>query len=158
MRLGCSTKSLNQSAVHGVEAHFIANKHQTQADHFNLEGQVHNVLGQKKHSACALRASRLHNQLQVSVATQFKDCETWSRISDVARLAGLLWWFMTTPAHHCNAKSHHCIWLGTVRSSPYSPVLSPSDFHLFMHLKSFLAGRQIHERNEVKEAITTFFA
>jgi len=59
---------------------------------------------------------------------------------------------------HCNAKSHHDIWLGTIWSSPYSPDLLPSDFHLFMHLKSFLAGRQFHEHNEVKEAITTFFA
>jgi hypothetical protein len=36
-----------------------------------------------------------------------------------------------------NAKSHH-IWLGAIRSSP---ELAPSDFHLFLHLKPFLAGR-----------------
>jgi len=64
-----------KAAGHGVEAHFIANKHQIQADHFNLEGQVHNVLGQKRRSACGLRASTLHNQLRVSVATQLKNCE-----------------------------------------------------------------------------------
>ena len=39
---------------------------------------------------------------------------------------------------------------------PYSPDLAPSDFHLFLHLKSFLAGRRLHD--EVKEAITTCFA
>ena len=40
---------------------------------------------------------------------------------------------------------------------PYSPDLAPSDFHLFLHLKSFLAGRQLHD-NEVKEAVNTYFA
>jgi len=39
----------------------------------------------------------------------------------------------------------------------YSPVLAPSDFHLFLHLKSFLASRRFHN-NEVKEAVTTCFA
>ena len=42
--------------------------------------------------------------------------------------------------------------------SPYSPDLAPSDFHLFLHLKSFLAGRRFHDDSEVKEAITTCFA
>jgi len=40
----------------------------------------------------------------------------------------------------------------------YSTDLAPSDFHLFPHLKSFLAGRQFHDDNEVKEAITMCFA
>ena len=41
---------------------------------------------------------------------------------------------------------------------PCSPDLAPSDFNLFLHLKSFLAGRQFHDDNEVKEAVTTCFA
>jgi len=41
---------------------------------------------------------------------------------------------------------------------PYSPDLVPSDFRLFLHLKSFLAGRRFHDDNEVKEAVTTCFA
>ena len=40
---------------------------------------------------------------------------------------------------------------------PYSPDLAPSDFHLFLHLKSFLAGRRFHD-DEVKEAVTMCFA
>jgi len=40
---------------------------------------------------------------------------------------------------------------------PYNPDLGPSDFHLFLHLKSFLAVRQFHDDNEVKEAVTTCF-
>jgi len=41
---------------------------------------------------------------------------------------------------------------------PYSLDLAPSDFHLFLHLKSFLAGRRFHKDNEVKEAITMCFS
>jgi hypothetical protein len=40
---------------------------------------------------------------------------------------------------------------------PYSPDLVSSDFHLFLHLKSFLAGWQFHN-NEFKQAVTTCFA
>jgi len=39
---------------------------------------------------------------------------------------------------------------------PYSPDLAPN-FHLFLHLKSFLAGQRFHN-DEVKEALTTCFA
>ena len=35
---------------------------------------------------------------------------------------------------------------------PFSPDLAPSDFHLFLHLISFLAGLRLHD-NEVKEAV-----
>jgi len=38
----------------------------------------------------------------------------------------------------------------------YSPDLAPSDFHLFLHLKSFLVGRRFHD--EVKEVVDTCFA
>jgi len=41
---------------------------------------------------------------------------------------------------------------------PFSPDLAPSDFHLFLHLKSFLAGWLFLEVGDVKEAITTCFA
>jgi len=40
---------------------------------------------------------------------------------------------------------------------PYSPDLAPGDCHLFLHLKSFVAGRWFHD-DEVKEAVTTCFA
>jgi hypothetical protein len=41
---------------------------------------------------------------------------------------------------------------------PCSPELAPSDFRLFLHLKSFLAGRRFHDDGDVKEAVTTCFA
>jgi len=40
----------------------------------------------------------------------------------------------------------------------YCPDFSASDFHLYLHLKSFHAGQCFHKYSEVKEAITMFFA
>jgi histone-lysine N-methyltransferase SETMAR len=40
---------------------------------------------------------------------------------------------------------------------PYSPELAPSDFHLLLHLKSFLAGWRIHD-DEDKETVPMCFA
>jgi hypothetical protein len=41
---------------------------------------------------------------------------------------------------------------------PYRPDLAPSDFYMFLHLKTFLGGQQFHDDNEVNEAINTWFA
>ena len=41
---------------------------------------------------------------------------------------------------------------------PYSPDLALSYFQLFLHRKSFLAGRRFHDDSEVKEAVNTCFA
>jgi hypothetical protein len=41
---------------------------------------------------------------------------------------------------------------------PYSPDLAPSDFHVFLHLKTFLGGQLFHDDSEVKEAVNTLFA
>jgi hypothetical protein len=40
---------------------------------------------------------------------------------------------------------------------PYSPNVVPGDFHVLLHLKTFLGGRQFHDDNEVKEVINTWF-
>jgi histone-lysine N-methyltransferase SETMAR len=40
---------------------------------------------------------------------------------------------------------------------PSSTDLAPSDFHVFLHLKTFLGGRRFHD-DEVKETINTWFA
>jgi hypothetical protein len=40
---------------------------------------------------------------------------------------------------------------------PYNPDLAPSDFHVFLHLKSFLGGQWFHS-DKVKEALNTWFA
>jgi hypothetical protein len=37
---------------------------------------------------------------------------------------------------------------------PYSPDLTPSDFHVFLHLKTLLGGRRFHDDNEVKRPLT----
>jgi hypothetical protein len=40
---------------------------------------------------------------------------------------------------------------------PYNPDLVPRDFHVFLHLKTFLGGRWFHN-DEVKEAVNMWFA
>jgi histone-lysine N-methyltransferase SETMAR len=42
--------------------------------------------------------------------------------------------------------------------SPYSPDLAPSEFHVFLHLNTFLGFRRFDGDNEVKEAVNTCFA
>jgi hypothetical protein len=37
---------------------------------------------------------------------------------------------------------------------PYSPDVTPSDFHVFLHLKTFLGGQQFHEDNGSKKPLT----
>jgi histone-lysine N-methyltransferase SETMAR len=41
---------------------------------------------------------------------------------------------------------------------PHSPDLAPSNFHVFLHMKTFLGGRRFRDDNEVKEAVNTWFA
>jgi len=36
---------------------------------------------------------------------------------------------------------------------PYSPDLAPIDFHLFLHLKKFLGGKQLDDDNDLKDAV-----
>jgi hypothetical protein len=40
---------------------------------------------------------------------------------------------------------------------PFRPDLAPRHFHVFLHLKTILGGRQFHN-DKVKEAINTWFA
>jgi histone-lysine N-methyltransferase SETMAR len=100
---------------------------------------VHSVLGQKKHSACGILTSRLNNQ-----------CDMLSR--DVVML-------------HNNARPHTAAatqdliatfgWK-QIDHPPYSPDLAPSDFHVSLHLKTFLDGRRFHD--DVVKAINTWCA
>jgi GMP synthase-like glutamine amidotransferase len=39
---------------------------------------------------------------------------------------------------------------------PYSPDLAPSDYHLFLHMKRFLAGKQFHSDAEVKTTVNNW--
>jgi hypothetical protein len=39
----------------------------------------------------------------------------------------------------------------------YSPDLAPSDFHVFLHLRTFLGGWRFHD-DKVKEVVNTWFA
>jgi histone-lysine N-methyltransferase SETMAR len=39
----------------------------------------------------------------------------------------------------------------------YSPDFAPSDFHVFLYLKTFLGDRRFHDDNQVREAVNTCF-
>jgi len=39
---------------------------------------------------------------------------------------------------------------------PYSLDLAPSDYHLFLHMKRFLAGKQFHSDAEVKTTVNNW--
>jgi hypothetical protein len=41
---------------------------------------------------------------------------------------------------------------------PFSRDLAPSDFHVFLHLKTFRGGWRFHDDDEVKEDVNTWFA
>ena len=43
--------------------------------------------------------------------------------------------------------------MGTNGPPPYSPDLSPSDFHPFLHLKTFLAGKRFDDDDDLKGAV-----
>jgi len=36
---------------------------------------------------------------------------------------------------------------------PHSPDLSPSDYHLFLHLKKFLGGKRFDDDDDLKDAV-----
>ena len=40
---------------------------------------------------------------------------------------------------------------------PYSPDLSPSDLHLFLHLKKYLVGKRFDDDDGVQEEVMTWF-
>ncbi|GFV16023.1 histone-lysine N-methyltransferase SETMAR [Trichonephila clavipes] len=45
---------------------------------------------------------------------------------------------------------------GVFDHPPYSSYLAPSDFHLFLHLKSFLAGKHLNNDKELKENVSNW--
>jgi histone-lysine N-methyltransferase SETMAR len=40
---------------------------------------------------------------------------------------------------------------------PYSADLAPSDFHLFLHLRKYLAGKKFDDDDELQEEVMTWF-
>jgi hypothetical protein len=63
---------------------------------------------------------------------------------------------------HDNARQHTAARTGQLLEQlqwevfehpPYSPDLAPSDFHIFLHLKRFLAAERLSSDDEVKTAV-----
>jgi hypothetical protein len=66
---------------------------------------------------------------------------------------------MTMPAHTMplqrKISSRHLVGNNLI-ITPYGPFLASSEFHLFLHLKTFLSGRRFHNDDD-KEAVNTWF-
>ena len=155
--MGVPLDSGIEAAVHGVEAHLIAEKAQTRADHFNPQDHVYSFLGQAWGFPCWILASRhnhkLHCLLWDHEETSLSNPEQKARHAN-SRTRVASW--QCSAAHRCsNSSPHHVIWLGTIWSPlpPNSPDLAPSHFHLFLHLKKFLAGQHFLNDDDVKEAM-----
>jgi hypothetical protein len=67
---------------------------------------------------------------------------------------------MTVPTHTAAAVQDLIVIFGWEQfiHPPYHADLAPSDFHGFLHLKTFLGGRQFHNDSKVKEAIIIWLA
>ncbi|GFV24580.1 HTH_48 domain-containing protein [Trichonephila clavipes] len=75
--------------------------------------------------------------------------ETWvSHITPESKRQSMEWRHTNSPVR---AKAKRTISTRKIYHPPYSPVLAPSDFHLFRHLKEFLGGKRFDTADEVKE-------
>lgn len=68
---------------------------------------------------------------------------------------------------HDNAKPHvgkvtqkklNSLGIEVLPHPPYSPDLSPTDYHMFRHLDNFLHGKIFNERGEIEIAVDAFFS
>jgi transposase len=74
--------------------------------------------------------------------------------------AGMLFLHDNAPVH-MSAESQAAIrqcGFQQLNHPPYSPDLAPSDYFLFRVMKKFLWGKRFSSDEEVKEAVTTWFA
>ena len=145
------------AAVHGMEAHFIANKDEIQAHHFNSEASAR-CFGTEKAYCLWTSCLKALKSTQVSIATHKKKLRRaihnkWRGILS----RGVVMIHENARPNTAAATQNHITTFGWEQFDHplYSPDLAPSDFHLFLHLKSFLAARRFHNDNEVKEAVTT---
>ena len=142
-----------------MEAHFIANKDEIQANHFNSEEHVHSVLGQKSVLLVDFlpQGSKINAGVYCDILKKLRREIQNKRRGMLSR--GVVMIHGNAHPHTAGATQNLITTFGWEQFDhpPYSPDLAPSDFHLFLHLKSFLAGRQFHD-DEVKEAITMCFA
>ena len=149
MRHGCHVKPLNWSSSSWSGGTLHCQQRGDSSRPLLLGTSCAQCFGTEKVFCLMTSCLKAPQSTQVSVETHFKYCNARSRISDMAYLPGVLRWFITTPAHTLllQCKISYDIWLGTIRSFPYSPDLPPSDF-MFLHLKSFLAGQWFHDDSE----------
>jgi hypothetical protein len=89
--MGVACNPWIKAAVHGVDAHIIADKEKIQTDQFNLQDHVQ-CSGTENVFCLWNTCLKVQQSIQASMETHLRNCVMRSRTSDVAC-------FMTTPTH-----------------------------------------------------------
>jgi histone-lysine N-methyltransferase SETMAR len=156
--MGVAHNPLIEAAVHAVEAHIIGNKETIQADHFNSQDHVHSVLGQKTCSACGILPQG--STINTGVCDRLRKlCHAIQNKRRGMLGRGVVMLHDSARPHTATTMQDLIAKFGWEQFNHplYSPDLVPSDFYVFLHLKTLLGGRRFHN-NEVKKAINTWFA
>ena len=157
--MGASLWSGEQKTKHGMEESLLSSEEEIQNTAFRQENRVNALLGhawtysgafpphgQTVNSAnyCAM----LRNELKPAICKKRR-------------------WMLSKKVllHHDNAHPHTAaatvqtvqqLGFELLQHPPYSPDLSPSDYHIFGPLKEALRGRRFASDEEVKEAVHTW--
>ena len=132
----------SKTAVLTLEAYWFAGKEKVQAGVFNKEDHVHSILG---HTRCFLGSNFAPRDTINSTVY----CATLKKLRRAIQNKGRGMLSATILLPHDNARPHSAAQTQDLITSfkweqmdhpPYSPDLTPSDYHLFVHLKG--PGRQ----------------
>jgi transposase len=156
--MGVPRDSGIKEAVHGVESHLIAEKAQIQADNFNPQDHVLSFFWDRQG---VLIVQFLPKSTAINAAS-YSETLTKLRRAIQNKRRGML--TRRVVLLHDNAWPHTAAQTQALITSfgweqinhthpPHSPDLAPSDFHLFLHLKKFLAGQRFDNDEDVKRAV-----
>lgn len=118
---------------------------------WNFSGIIHFELLESPMRINADLYTRMLNRVQVALLEQYPALVNRSQVLYL----------------HDNAKPHTAektqkkikqLGWEVLAHPPYSPDISPSDFHLFKSMEHFLRGKQFTELEEVKAALQEYFA
>ena len=104
MRHRCSMKPLNWSSSPWSRGTLHRQQRRNSNRPLQLGRSRAQCFGTEKAFCLWTSCLKAPQSTQMPVAAHFKNCDARSRISDVAYLAGVLWWFITTPDHTLQCK------------------------------------------------------
>jgi histone-lysine N-methyltransferase SETMAR len=134
-----------------MEAQIITNKEKIQTDHFNSQDHVHSVWDRRGVLLTEFlpQGSRIRADVYCDTLKKLRRAMQNKRRGMLSR--GLVMLHDNSHTHTVTATQVLIATFGWEQFDhpPYSPDLAPSDFHLFLHLKTFVDGRRFHD-DEVK--------